>query len=269
MFSSDNNIQNHLAKGEIELLRELDLSNNVPMHRCDKKEYDLIQTKDPNIIYITNKGIFLGESEITSFSNHQIKENGLRYYLTFDGRNYIIFYKYIFKFNTWDKLYEEEKVTWASELIEINRFDDPDKAIRVLNILNKIGHHDAKSLNLYELINDFLNKDIFINDFAIGVISEVKGNEDPRLQEIINLATAYGANDARQDLSKVFKTELVYLKEECERKNKDSFIPLYLELTFYAHQYFTMYKEWTSEYRRNMIKKEFLNRILDIFQFKG
>ena len=261
MFSADNNLQNHLSKNEIELLREVGLNEYVEVTQCSKKEYDLIQTKDPNKVYITEKGNFLGETKIEGTFSLDVPKSKIKYLLSFNGNKYVIYYNYIFKL---DNTKNGEK--YASLLYEICTIDDPNKAISMLNTFNKIGHHDDVSMNIYETINNFFNQDIFINDFTIGIISMIKGKEDPRLQEIINLAISYKANEGKTSLSKEFRAELEFLKDECKREKKDSFIPLYTDISFYATQYFIQYKSWDSQIRKDEIKKKFLEYILRLYK---
>lgn len=254
MFSSNNNLQDELAKSELELLREINTNDYVPTMNCTKKYYDNLQTKDPTQLYFTEDGIFYGDLEVKSMN---IDSKDLKYFLTYDGNRYIIFYKYNFICKDCTKMH-------MSQLIKICEVSDSDKGIRLMNLFNQIGYHDKEYLMVYEMIDSFINKDIYINDFIIGLISMFGYKDDPRLQELINLGISYRANEATSEFSKEFRNELQFLKDECINNNRNSLIPLYYDLHTEITNQIYMYNKYTTIARKKNAKKELLEHIFSL-----
>lgn len=195
MKSTDHNLNNPTKVNVIELLREISSLSTPNIEIVSQKFYDLIQIKEPNTLYFINDSnpprIYFGEILI---SNDKCEG---KYFITTGNR-----------INEYD-LYLKEEIYGNDKLIKICKYDDPQKAIDALNLYNNIGSHDKISISLYNILINYIDKDISLNDLLLGIFTIFGFKEDPRLQELIQLTFTYEQNsNDKTDISPMLRCEI-------------------------------------------------------------
>ena len=207
MKSTDHNINNPLQ------ILELQDYSNYPnalifpkVVECTQEVYDLMRIHDPHTIYtivdsLARKqylgDIFINEGLIIS-----------KYLLGINIHNEYIIYL--------DNFIPD---TNRHQLSYISRYDDPQVAIKSLELFNKVGKHDKKGYNIYNTIINYINHEISIHDCIIGILSIFNFNTDPRIQELIKIGIQFNIKDIHDKLpnnylnliKKKSKTHYIYL----------------------------------------------------------
>jgi hypothetical protein len=96
-------------------------------------------------------------------------------------------------------------------LIEIIRFDNPQHAVDALIKFNRIGSHTSTSLQLYNIISSYIQKNITLHDLLIGILSICGYRDDYRMQDLIRICVVFGATKGRT-FNVVFRDELTKWK---------------------------------------------------------
>lgn len=171
MDSTNHNLENPTKIDTLRVVKDVESWNFPTVRQVTQEFYDLGQKHDPNVIYsITNSPdmrVYYGDILVL-----KSKSRSEKYFLTIldDGT-------YSISLNQVNNHHDN--------LIEICRFDDPQKAIESLALFNRLGTHQHKSIHLLNMINAYCNNRIGCHDFIIGIMTEFGYRNDPRLQEII------------------------------------------------------------------------------------
>lgn len=256
MFSTDNNIFNHLAVDEIELLREIDSDKLPHVVYCDENTFkNKIKIKDPNTVYyVDHKHMFYGDTEINIHQNpvnryllgHSIDKGSDKYiiYMVYDQNN--------------------NEIMTKNRIVEICSFKSPEDALRILDLYNKLGYHDSLHVNIYKMILQYLWGNININDLIIGAIGEFGYKNDPALQTLITTINSYGANYSKKDLPMILREELRSLKKYSLENHKYFLIAKYSDIYDVIIKYNFFRKEKSNDIDQESIFKS-INEIIVIF----
>lgn len=166
MRSSDNNLNNPMVVNTIDLYSNV---NSAPPNvmRINEETYKLIKTKDPMTIYIVESDqgtkVYKGNSiikidyeKISYLLGPSNKYGEYKLYLNHDGN-----------------------------LIEICKFDDPNIAINLLNRYNQMASHDKLALKVYNIVSEYIKRNIYLSDMILGIISSFGYKDSPKLQDLI------------------------------------------------------------------------------------
>ena len=177
--STDHNLNNPMSIEEIDYYNHLDSVKLPIVEHLSKAQYDLIAIKDPETIYIITDTyqIYRGESEI--------KEEVPKVKYLLGGVNNKN--EYI--------LYLNEDGFHRNNLFPIAKFKDIRVAIKTLNQLNHTGSHNKLSLDIANILRSYLDKNISLHTFVIGVISASGYKRSIKLQEFLSRIHNYGAED--------------------------------------------------------------------------
>ena len=190
MDSTNHNLENPCRVDILQIVKDVESWDFPTIKRVTQEFYDLMKKHDPLVIYsITNSPdmrVYYGDHLVLKTS---IRKQ--RYFMTIlDDGSYSISLNQVNGHN--------------DNLIEICRFDDPQKAIDTLSIFNNVGGHGQKYLHLVSLIRSFCFDDISCHDLIIGIMSEFGYKDDPRLQQVIQSAHIYGATNEHRYLPDKF-----------------------------------------------------------------
>jgi hypothetical protein len=184
---------------------KVDLLNNIVQFpkniHLTQEDYDLIKIKDRNVIYIiknaTDGRIYHGEKLI-------IRSSVSREYLLGTSS---LHGEYI--------LYVNEP-GYGDNLIEIERFANPEDAIIILTQLNKIGDHNPISTHVYMTLLSYLKKDIKLVELLLSIISIYGYKDDTRFQDLVQILMldSYNRKKDSSDISFKLREELHTLKRQ-------------------------------------------------------
>jgi hypothetical protein len=95
-------------------------------------------------------------------------------------------------------------------LVEITKWKDADLAIEMLDTYNRIGDHSDLSCQIYNILCQYIQKVIPLHNTIVGIISWYGYRDDPRLQEVIQMACGgmYRANQSDVDFNPFFRDDL-------------------------------------------------------------
>ena len=184
MKSTDHNLNNPLRIGTIDLMREVENWTLPNVSPVSQDFYDLLQTKDPNTIYIIKDS----KDGRMYFGDHLILKNKtiLNYVLGIDNTSNA---KYV--------LYMNQIYNFQDNLIEIARFEDPQIAINTLNLYNNIGSHNSIEIKLYNLLIMYIDESISLHNLITSILCVFGYSNDPRLQQVIETAITYQQNNTK------------------------------------------------------------------------
>lgn len=194
MKSTDHNLNNPLRIGNIDLAREAESWQLPNVLFVTQEFYDLIKIKDPLTIYkITDS-----KDQRMYYGDHRIdvEKIGIKY-LIGPSKKYGEYILYM------NKIYDHN-----DHLIEIARYDDPQKAINAMILCNNAGNHTATDIKIYNAIISFIDEDISLHDLLISFLCIFGYKEDPRLQDVIETVISYNDNNSR-NFSDLFRYEIV------------------------------------------------------------
>jgi hypothetical protein len=205
MKSTDHNLDNPMIVDRVDILKQISSIMAPPITFLRQEEYDLIHTKDSTRIY------------------HIVDSDDGRSYLgdiiiTCDtiGRMYLL--------GLGDKpgeyvIYLNEKDGINDKLIDLQiRYNNAQQAINDLHRFNRVGYHTDLSLQVYQLIVQYITKDLGINETILGIISLFGYKDDMRLQELMQVVMSYGVEYYQRDIP-------LYLRDNLGRiKNSNNYL---------------------------------------------
>lgn len=198
MRSTDHNLNNPMEVGTINLYPSIDCTKLSEIVRIPMEMYELIKIKDPTCIYIITdsptKKVYYGD---------WLVEDGKveRLYLLGPSDK---FGEYTLYLNETDGIHDS--------LIKICRYSDPQAAINDLNKFNRVGSHQQTNLRIYNVVSQYITKDISIHDMLVGIISLFGYRDSNKLQSLLQTTTAYRADTNRNDLPMALKNALLSFK---------------------------------------------------------
>lgn len=178
--STNHNLVNPMSINEIDLYNNYESVKLPRIEYLTKAQYDLIAIKDPVTIYIVTdtKQVFYGESEIkTNVPKVKYVLGGMN-----EHREYVLYLV-------------ENHCTIQSNLIPVARFKDIRVAIKTLNQFNNVGSHNQSSLDIAAILRSYLDKNISLHAFIIGILSVSGYKRSMKLQEFLSRIHNYGAED--------------------------------------------------------------------------
>lgn len=188
MRSTVDNLTNPLYVDLLNVPYDHPIWKTICTTRVTQFFYDHIQIKDPNTLYIItdakDRRAYLGAELINNFQDHVS-------YMLGPSNNHG---EYV--------LYMNCTTDFGQHLFPICRFNDPQKAIDALNLYNRTGSHHAILIDVRTSIISFIENDIGVHDFVIGIISMFGYRDDPRLQDVMAAMRSYGAADNKADIGK-------------------------------------------------------------------
>lgn len=191
MHSSNHNLNNPTSKISLDLLREVSSLKCPTVQPTKQVLYDLLETKDPHTIYVITDApklkMYYGDKLIHN-------DDQRPQYLIGQGRHpneYVLYYSI---------------PNWNDHIVEICRFDDPQKALNTMAIYNHAGSHSTVDLEVYTMLKAYIDDEISINDLIIGCLVAFGYKDDPRTQDIIQKCNSFGVAD--RDLPPMFRREL-------------------------------------------------------------
>ena len=214
MRSTDNNLNNPTSIISIELNKVHDAWKNPIVKTVTQEFYNLLQTKDPHVIYVIYDvypiRMYYGDLLI------ERKDNKSKYLMgpADEYGNYII--------------YMWERIGGSDTIIEICKYKDPQLALDALNRYNKVGRHDSISDSVYVILNSYIDEEISVHDAIVSIISAYGFRDDPRLQELTSSVMPYGMIN-RNPYREIPIIALEMIKRRAE-KDKDSLYKYYYEI---------------------------------------
>ena len=198
MRSTDHNLNNPMEVKTLNIYPSVDCTKLSEIVKLTMEEYELIQIKDPTIIYVITDSkdnkIYYGDILVAHGETERI-------YLLGPAN----------KFGEYT-LYLNETDGHTDRLIQICRYSDPQVAIDSLNKFNRVGSHHAKNLQTHIIISEYIIGDISIHDMLIGIISLFGYRDSIRLQSLVNVLKTYDINAGCKDLPILLKKDLRQLK---------------------------------------------------------
>lgn len=212
MKSTDQNLNNPLRIGDIDLLREAESWRNPTVQLITQEEYDLLQTKDPLTIYVIHGSnphrMYLGDCMIHEDSR------SCKYLVGMDESKAYVLYMSI-RDNGIDKI------------VPISRYKNPQDAIDAMNMCHNAGSHQKTNMVLFNSIAAFIDNHISVNDLVIGVLCIFGYERDPRLQNIIEVAISFGVKSSKLDIPVIFREELPSMGDRYENSLFDLYSDVY------------------------------------------
>lgn len=199
MESTDQNLNEPLRVGDIDLQKEVDSWRSAIVQVINQEVYDLMNYHDPLTIYVIHDAIdgriYLGD--------HLIQKDSIssKYLVGIDNTNM----QYVLYMNIVER--------HMDRLIPICRYNDPEAAFNAMLMATNAGSVDKIVLSLYSVIAAYIDGNVSIHDFIMGIISFGGYKNDPRLQMVIDIATNFGVHQCREDLPVIFKEELSELDD--------------------------------------------------------
>ena len=212
MHSTDYNINAPLKKLEIELQRRVS-SWKFPTHiLVTEEEYNLMKIHDPHTIYHIKDSntdrSYYGDILI------QGESFNIKYLMSIDDNKYIIYTNVL------------AGTSSKADLIPLCIYDDPQIAINKLSEFNRIGSHYKIDLDIYNMIVNYINKDISTHDLIIGILVTFGYREDPRLQNAIQFIVGHGGNKCMKEFPPVLVDQITRMRD----LYPDSLYPFYSNL---------------------------------------
>lgn len=205
MYSTQNNLTNPTKVDLITLVREVESVENPTVVACTQRFYDLLKTRDPHTLYIITDTdqikMYIGDCVV-------LKEAKV-------SSEYVIGF---------DKEHPEQYILYHTQYVKdhrylqaICRYDDPKKAIEAMHIYSASGYHSAIHLKLYEMILQYIDRQIPLHQLLIGIFVVFNFKDNPMFNSLvttINTYLCYESNlQQNPDLPINFKEELSRLKE--------------------------------------------------------
>lgn len=194
MKSTDQNLNNPMVVDTVGLYPDLSTNGIPEVVTLTTKDYDLLQTKDPTSIYIISdsnrKDVYLGSSLIE-------KDIITRMYLLGPANK---LGEYI--------LYLNEATLYSDRLIKICRYTDAQVAITELNKFNNAGSHQTLNLQVYNVLSEYIVKDISLHDMLVGIIALFGYRDDIRLQRVLQMLIPYDPGRIFKDLPLLLQRDL-------------------------------------------------------------
>ena len=195
MRSTDHNLNNPMEVGTINLYPSIDCTKLSEVVRLPMEMYELIKIKDPTCIYIITdsptKKVYYGDWLVDD-------GNVERIYLLGPSNK---FGEYILYLNETDGIHDN--------LIKICRYSDPQVAINDLNKFNRVGSHQQTNLRIYNVVGQYITKDISLHDMLVGIICLFGYRDSSKLQSLLQATTAYRVDTNRNDLPIPLKNTLL------------------------------------------------------------
>lgn len=186
MRSTNDNLTNPLHVDMLAVPFEQSFWNTVNVSRVTQFFYDHLQIRDPGTLYIIGDSrdgrAFLGNIMLNRFRSK------IAYLLGPSDHHG----EYI--------MYMSCATDYGDYLYEICRYNDPQAAINALNQANKTASHHVIHLEVRASIISFIEENIGVHDFIIGLIAMFGYQDDPRLQDVMASMRAYGAADSDYDI---------------------------------------------------------------------
>ncbi len=177
MQSTDHDLNNPTRTDLIDLLERFDAMKFMKTEGVTQDFYDRMGVHDPHTAYVITDHpgkVYYGDSLVP------MERNKPRYLLGQERRGEWILYM-----NTTSE--GQEKI------YEVCKYDDPQKAIEALETCNRVGSHHAVNIQIYDILRQYISKDISINSAIFGIISLFGYKDAPDLQRVIQTAFEYGA----------------------------------------------------------------------------
>lgn len=191
MRSTDNNISTPTSLKELDIIKIIESTDFFKVQAVTQHFYDLLQTPDPCTLYmiIGTKTMYLGTRRIER-DRHKMP----KYCMAMNDKGEYVIY-----------IYE------LGDLVEIQRFDNIDEAIGVLNVFNKLSSHSPTTIKIYSMILSYKDGDIGIHDLIMGIMITYNYNVSERINEVNSVATSYGVDHMAHELPKKFIEDLPIL----------------------------------------------------------
>lgn len=199
---TDHNLENPFRTTEF-LTRD-EVKNTIYLFQS---EYDAIGKKDPYTFYVIRDSgeVFRGEDKVVTPSyNHKISG---KYFISNNENNeFVLFLNY----QTFDH---------RSFLIEIERYDDLVAAVYSMKLYNRVNSHSKRTIRLFMLIENLINKKIGLADCIYGIISEFGFKEHGLFQEMLRVIDSYyNSFESRQEVPNAIKVK------ECDLIHSENFL---------------------------------------------
>lgn len=211
MKSTDRNLNNPMLINQIPLGRYLESWELPVVTHVTQEEYDLIKIKDPFKIYkITNskeKRVYYGN---TLLEEEPIDVEYLIGVETAKSKEYGEFIYYIMM---------HTQRNGIDEVIKICMFRDLQAAANAVVLFNTVRSHEGANLRIYNIVNQYIQRNISIHDFIIGIMCAFGLDHDVNLNEAILLGTKYEIKQTDYDLP-------ILLRDRLPNMRKMSKVPL-------------------------------------------
>lgn len=218
MNSTDHSLNNPTRVDPIQLLQQVDAMKFMNVEGVTQDFYDRMETPDPHVCYVITDQpgkMYYGSIPIKS------EKNKTKYVIGQEWKDEWI-------------LYAHEVINWEEHLIEICRYDDPQKAINALEMCNRVGSHSALNIQIYNILIQYISKAISINSAILGIMSILGYKDDPHLQSVIQTAYSYHVfEEQKVNTSKVPVDLPAPFKDVINQKaqlDKDSLYSLYARI---------------------------------------
>lgn len=194
MQSTDNNLNNPLRVGDIDISQNLGSWDNHKIKIITQEMYDLIQIHDPMTTYVINDAedgrMYLGDHLISK------KEISSKYFIGIDNNTM----EYILYLNIAEQYHDR--------LIPISRYENPKQAFEDLQKYNNWRPLKTIDHILRFTILSYIDNHISIHALIVNTLSSFGYRDDPRLQSLICVATSMGTDYSQVEVSPRFKYEI-------------------------------------------------------------
>ena len=159
---------------------QLILHRNLPrLFFVTQEWYDLLQTKDPHTIYIIlnakDRRVYHGDILIS------VENQKPRYLLTINSPKEF-------------QIYVNYHENYTDRLILISTYTDINTALKDLTRFNNVGSHIKWATQAYHITALYINQDISLQEFLIGMLSLFGYRDHPMLQALIEYSLSLGVN---------------------------------------------------------------------------
>lgn len=232
LASTDTNINHPLQGNQIDLNKHLyqDLKDTIdPLPVYGRKEFDLIQVKDPNTIYYVREK----NNEIVRYQGNLKLDNNIERFkistnfclMINDENEYCIY-----------RLEKSNRFHCKNDRILMYRYKNVQDAINKLSELRKIGSGEELNRELYELLISYFNKYINIQDTIFGIMTLYGLNNHISFQPTIILVKNHDMYLSDMNIYCKHIHDIVYDM----RRNTPTLIKIYYKLlqVFVKYNYF-------------------------------
>ena len=187
MQCNDNHINSPLRKIQI----DVDKIKPLMTEYVTREFYDKMEQHDPGTVYIiTDESpvrVYQGDVLIPLSNSYKPK-----YFMTItDDGEYAVY----------EALWQEDG---SAYLYEIERYDDPQKALNSIKNYQSFGPKDSLYNMIYITLMEYISKENGLNETIIHIMAQMGYRDDIRLQNIIDAYTSFGGKMIDRDVPLLF-----------------------------------------------------------------
>lgn len=205
--------------------------------------------------------VYYGDSLISKgLEDESLKNPKVKYYMEYDPdkKEYVIY------MNQPEKMYIYPVL---SDMVEIERYKDPQIAIDALKSYNLKGFNGTLPADIYSCIISYRSSDITLNQCIMGIISSLGYKETAEFQMLMETSIVYNLDNKRYKtkLPEAFLEFLQPLRDRTSNllyKLYDGLYGIFLKYNFFQD------KKYDPDIEDDIDLSDPIKDIMDLFLFK-